>query len=475
MSDQHRFDCLGVAENNEIQTPAIDGLANDGVFFENSFCVAPSCTPSRYSILTGLYPHQHQGFTNKSTIPSGTDTYPKILQANGYQTKIVGKLHVTPTYLDVGFADMELAEQTPPGRYEDDYHWFLKENNLINEIDLVDQVDELRQFGSREYWDSYGAALSNLPEKYDSTTWIGDKALEAINGWKGDGNFLKVSFIKPHHPFNPPKPWSDMYDPNLLSLLPGWTRDCLERNLKYHEGFFPHKNLTEDKLKQIMAYYYASISHIDYQIGKIIHLLKEKDIYEDTLIVFTSDHGEYLGFQHMLLKGNHLYDPLAKVPLIIKYPNKERDCGRVSTDLVSGIDLAPTILEELSCATGSFMSGSHVETLEKREFIFAESGRGKEYMVRSQSFKLLLSNTREACLFFDLSKDPLELNDLYGDPSYQKEIARHKHALYEEVLFTAPSPVHVDENAKQVKNPNNQAAMKEWNKEKIKSSKFFRN
>lgn len=474
MSDQHRFDCLGVAGNKEIRTPKIDALAHDGFFYKNSFCVAPSCTPSRYSILTGLYPHQHQGLTNKSTIPAGTDTFPRLLQKYGYKTKMIGKLHVTPTYLDVGFDEMVLAEQTPPGRYEDDYHAFLKEINLINEIDLVDQEDVFRQHGSKKYWESFGAVVSNVPEAFDSTTWIGEKAIDAIEEWEGDGHFLKVSFIKPHHPFNPPKPWDSLYDPDMLTLLPGWTETCLERDLAYHTGFFPHENLTKKQLKQIMAYYYANISHIDEQVGNIVDCLKDRGLYDETLIIYTSDHGEYMGFHHMLLKDNHFYDPLAKVPFIIKYPGEQTKSRNVEA-LISGIDIAPTILETVGCDRGAFMSGVNVSHVNHgRKYVFAEKGRGLEYMVRSQSYKLLLALDEEYCLFFDLNRDPMELNNVYHDPTYEKEIQIHKNALYEEILFKAPAPIHLDEQAEQVNKPKDKNLLKQWSAKKVIKSQFFK-
>jgi len=108
-ADQHRFDCLGAYGNPDIQTPNIDALAQDGVLYEASFCPFPVCTPSRYSLLSSQYVHQHLGWTNHSTLPNGIPTFPKVLRANGYSTKAVGKMHFTPTYLDVGFDEMILS------------------------------------------------------------------------------------------------------------------------------------------------------------------------------------------------------------------------------------------------------------------------------------------------------------------------------------------------------------------------------
>ena len=222
-ADQHRWDCLGAYGNPDIRTSNVDALAADGVRYENHFCSFPVCTPSRYSFLTGLYVHQHLGWTNRSTLPSGLDTFPRVLKGAGYRTKAVGKMHFTPTYLDVGFDEMALAEQDGPGRYDDDYHRWLRQEGLCDHIDLMDQVSEYRQHAPSTYWDTFGALESDLDEAHHSTTWIGDRALETLETWEGGGHLLMVGFIKPHHPFDPPAPWSEMYDPSMLSLLPGWT------------------------------------------------------------------------------------------------------------------------------------------------------------------------------------------------------------------------------------------------------------
>ena len=298
-TDQHRMDTLGAYGNKDVRTPNIDALAADGVTYRNSFCRYPVCTPSRYSLLTGLYVHQHLGWNNRSTLPSGLATLPRILKQAGYHTKAVGKMHFTPTYLDVGFEEMELAEQDGPGRYDDDYHRYLQSNGLADRLDLIDQVLEFRKDAPREYWESFGAVESDLPEEHHSTTWIGDRAAEAMGRWSAERpNLLMVGFIKPHHPMDPPAPWSRMYDPKALSLLDGWTESPLPGDLAFQKGYFDYTQLTQERLSRAMAMYYATVSQIDHHVGRMIDLLKQRRLYDDTLIVFTSDHGDYLGFHH---------------------------------------------------------------------------------------------------------------------------------------------------------------------------------
>src|SRR5919199_705405 len=144
-TDQFRWDCLGCAGNPDVRTPNLDAIATGGMQYTNSFCSFPVCTPSRYSLLSGLYVHQHGGWTNRCTLAPGIATFPKLLRAAGYHTTAVGKMHFTPTYLDVGFDEMELAEQDGDGRLDDDYHRDLMACGLADLDDVIDQRREFRQ------------------------------------------------------------------------------------------------------------------------------------------------------------------------------------------------------------------------------------------------------------------------------------------------------------------------------------------
>jgi len=453
--DQHRIDCLGAYGNQQVKTPHIDNLAKDGVRFENSFCTFSMCTPSRYSLISGLYAHEHRGWNNLSTLPPEVETFPAILKRSGYRTKAVGKMHYTPTYLDVGFEEMVLAEQGL-GRWDDDYHRELRRLDLVDRNELEDQEVEYRKQARREYWENCGALPSNLPEKYHSTTWIGDRAVETVEQWGDSGNLLLVGFIKPHHPFDPPEPWSSMYDPEKISLLPGWTEECLLRDLAYYQngyqGFFPHKDLTEQTIRRVTAYYYATISQVDYQVGRIIDVLKRRGIYDNTLIIFTSDHGEYLGYHHMLTKGNYMYEPLMKVPLIIKYPGGKQG-GTVSQAMVSTVDIAPTVLRQAGYEPPCWMKGIDLaQDTEGREIVFASAGRDK-HMARTRTHKLILVGENKQSLFFNLLEDPFELKNLY-DKVPKKEIQKYVVAIEEWLGPGELPPVYLDENAPQIRMPN---------------------
>jgi arylsulfatase A-like enzyme len=202
-----------------------------------------------------------------------------------------------------------------------------------------------------------------------------------------------------------------------------------------------------------MACYYATISQIDHHVGRLMSALKEAGLYDRTLIVLTADHGEFMGHHHMLLKGNHMYDPLVKVPLVIKWPG-QRLASQTSERLVSNIDLAPTLCRAAGLTPPADMQGEDlgVET-PGREIVFCESGRN-QVMARTRTHKLILVSRPQAeSLFFDLRTDPLELQNLFGSPQCQGEIQRLTAAIRQ----WRPSELsqrYVDPEAPQIRGPN---------------------
>jgi arylsulfatase A-like enzyme len=199
--------------------------------------------------------------------------------------------------------------------------------------------------------------------------------------------------------------------------------------------------------------YYATITQIDHHVGRMLDLLRRKGLYEDTLVVYTSDHGDYLGYHHLLLKGNRLYDPLAKVPLVVKYPGNAR-AGETDDSLVSNVDLAPTFLKAAELPAPRSLPGRDLIGGSAPEFVFAEDPGARSYMVRSRRYKLLLDRDEAKSLFFDLATDPHELRNRYGDEACAEEIARHREGLFQWLLQGARTPVNLDEHAPIISAPN---------------------
>lgn len=454
-ADQHRQDCIGAYGNRDVKTPNIDSLAKEGVRYDRHYTVYPVCTPSRYSFFSGLYVHQHTAWSNHATLPSGTKTFPRILKENGYHTVACGKMHFTPTYQDIGFEKMILAEQNGDGRYQDDYHTYLMNNGLIDKTDLTDQVDDIRKNASEEYFKSFGAIESDLPLEHHSTSWITRQALAELSGWTSEGgSLLFVGYVKPHHPFDPPAPYSTMYNPDEISVLDGYTNEIPQCDRK--EGFFDYTSLDEQALRRVTANYYGSITHIDDSVGEMLSLLKEKGLYDQTTIIYTSDHGDYLGFHHMLLKGNFLYEPLAKIPLIIKFPKNSGICGETSA-LSENIDVMPTILKLCGIDLPASAAKINLADLNNgRTFAFCEGQYGTEehprlgYMLVKEDKKLIVDGSLERCMLFDLKNDKNELNNLFGNSEYKEDFDSLKNCLIEKMLFNPGGKNHLDENTPSV-------------------------
>ena len=447
LTDQQRWDTISAHGNDVIHTPNLDRLAEQSLDFDNAFCTAPLCTPSRLSLLTGLYPHQHLGTENRVTLPPGLPTLASELRDAGYDTAAVGKMHFTPTRADVGFERLTLAEQDGDGRFEDDYHSELVAAGFLDDLDLVDQRAEYRARAGDQYWESFGAAESSVPERWHSTTWIGDQAVDEIGSWSGTRkpHLLAVGFIKPHHPFDPPSRWLAEYDPDLMPLTEGWTPALSEVDAAYGPRYLRDESLTVETLQNVIAHYYASISHLDAHVGRILDAIESSGEGSNTIIVFTSDHGDFLGYHHMLLKHGPPYDPIVKVPLLIRMLDGHSAPGRRS-DLVSLVDVMPTVLRACGVDSRNALPGQDLAAGPSgRDVVFSSTAEGY-LMVRTTTTKLIITPPGESDLYFDLLEDPNELDPL---PAGEDTLNLRAKAL-SWLLHEARAPFHVDTHARTV-------------------------
>ena len=424
--DQHRADAIGY-DNPEVRTPHLDTLARDGVAFSASYCQYPVCSPSRASFLTGQYAHTHGVTGNNQGVHPGAPMFPRLLRERGYATAAIGKMHFYPAYAPYGFDHMELSEQNGPGRYEDHYHRWLANRGRIDLADLIDQEAEFRRYARPEYRDSFGAQASDLPEDLHSTTWAGDRAVAYLE--RAEPPFcLLLGFVKPHHPFDPPARWLELYEEEKLTPLPGWTAEIPASDGGKRE-YFEYEPLTLPTLRTVMAHYYATISHMDAQVGRVLEVLRRRGM-EDTIVIYTADHGEFLGYHHLLLKGAYLYEPLVRVPLAMaRLGGGEWAAGRRTGALVESIDVTSTILASAGVEQPAAVQGRDLtpvlrgEREEHREAVFAQSGGMGMVMLRTGRWKLIEAAQERDRMLFDLERDPAELRNLYGDPGHSDVLA----------------------------------------------------
>ncbi|MFV0503985.1 MAG: sulfatase [Lachnospirales bacterium] len=367
MADQLRFNALGCYGNKEINTPNIDKIAIDGSIFDNHFIQNPVCSPSRCSILTGRYPKNHGTRDNGIPLKASEITLAEVLSENGYSTAAIGKMHLTSLLVEkndeqddwpkgnYGFSTLHTTCDNKTGEYL----------NWLKNISYEDYL-QVKEQGERKIKEDQASASkkdkiglpqmhkNNINPKYHQSTWIADKTIEFIEqSGKEKPFFALCSFVDPHHPFDPPAPYDALYEPEQLSA-PISRKNELEDKpphfLKHLTGNgysnekYDYRNLYANDWKKIKSAYYGMITLIDDNIGRILSSLSENNLENDTLILFTSDHGELLGDHGLLFKGPFHYDSLIKAPLIMKLPSIIPQGSRYSC-ITEHVDIMSTILD----------------------------------------------------------------------------------------------------------------------------------
>ena len=493
-SDQQRADCNGF-ENPDVKTPHIDRLAREGTRF--SACITPNlvCQPSRASILTGLLPLTHGVWDNGVDLEPGVGArgFAGTLAASGYRTALIGKAHFStkstfeatgtpecnksqhlygPAWFGpyMGFQHVELSvvghlhrtrplERPPAGHYE---RWLVSRGEDDEAIRLWS--DSTRSgTGAAQTW------ASALPAAWHSSTWIGDRTIDYLSHHNRDEPFaLWVSFPDPHHPFDCPAPWHDMYDPKSVVLPKHRTRD-LERRPWWHKASLEGKpqlkdpamlkfraegsrvpDQTDAQLAEMTANYYGMISLIDHNVGRILDALADRGFAQDTLVVYTTDHGELLGNHGLYLKGPTPYDDLLRVTMVARGPGVAK--GNVVGEPISTLDLTSTFYDYAGASPPHALQSRSLVTLlsgkaETRDTAYSEwhlhpSRCGvalKLRTVRTKTHKCTFELGTGAGELYDLVNDPGEMDNRFDDPG----CAKVRKELYD-MMLTRPGKIRED-------------------------------
>lgn len=450
MVDQMRADCLSIMDHPVVDTPNLDQLARGGALFKNAYAATPSCIPARASVLTGM----SQGSTGRvgyqDKVPWNYEhTIADAFAGAGYHTQAVGKMHVYPTRNLCGFHNVVLHDgymhynrfkfnTTTSESFEqtDDYLPWLREKSGAD-ADLTDLGLDCNASTVARPW--------HLPEALHPTNWVTTQSIDFLR--RRDPSkpfFLNMSFVRPHPPFDPPEVFYDMYrdldlpDPPIGDWADAKDEKRAGLNPVTDRGIVPEK-----RMQRAQAAYYALITHIDHQIGRFLNAMQEYGVYDDTVILFVSDHGELLGDHHLFRKSLP-YEGSTKVPFIIADPGNHLDIEKNQTaeEVVELRDIMPTLLDAANVAIPETVEGRSVLPLLRNEkdvswraYIHGEHEYGKEsfhYITDGKEKYIWFSQTGEE-QFFDLSQDPLELHNLARRDDHRQRIQVRRAQLMKEL------------------------------------------
>lgn len=450
VADQLRFDALGCYGNTQIHTPNIDSIALNGSTFENHFVQAPVCSPSRCTMMTGRYPKNHGTRDNGIPLRGEEVTLAQTLQEHGYLTAAIGKMHFTTQFQPkereeedwpdhrYGFEIVHTTCDTKTGEY---LNW-LKD---ISEEDY----EIVKMQGERKAREDRASAIekesNHLPQVYQSnvnpsfhqSAWIADQTIQLVESQdKSRPFFVLCSFVDPHHPFDPPVPYSTMYDPEKMEVAvykEGELEDKPPHFKKHRTGHgysnekYDYQKLTKLDWNTIKAAYYGMITLVDENIGRILDALKKQGMEEDTIVLFTSDHGELLGDHGLLFKGPFMYDSIIKAPMVLKWPGMIPRGARYST-FTEHVDLMPTLLDFVGITVPYGVQGRSLGPI-----LRGDSGAGRKYALTEfncydwalnlktltgKDFKLTYYAGEAYGELYDRRRDPEEFENLWGSAEY---------------------------------------------------------
>lgn len=447
-TDQQRYDTLGCYGNEFVETPNIDRLASEGVRFEHCFSQSPVCTPSRASFLTGRYPRTTRCRQNGQAIPADETLLTSRLANEGYVCGLSGKLHLSPCNpekddtppmgerrIDDGYALFRWSHGSSHPSPVNQYHLWLREHGQEYDRTPVDRTEYVQ---------------TSMPAEYHQTTWCAQQAMGFIEAHADSDEpwLFSLNTFDPHHAFDPPAEYLERYLDQLDTVpLPNYEPGELDDKPEYQRtdhhgayntpGLFPAAEMDETDHRLIRAAYWAMCDLIDEQVGRVLDVLEETNQRQDTLVVFTSDHGEMLGDHGLYLKGPFFYEPAVRVPLIVSQPGTV-PTGVETDALVELVDLAPTLVEAANLDSDSItgMQGQSFWSLltdpeisdEHRNSVYSEYYNGMPWheqperpfvtMVRTDRYKLVRPHRLDTGELYDLEADSNETTNLWDNNEY---------------------------------------------------------
>ena len=431
-TDQQRFDTINAWGNTHIFTPHLNYMAAMGTSYRSCYACCPICVPSRTTIMTGLHGYESgvvSNATHETVMREQTRlrrTLPALLTDAGYQTCAKGKMHFEPARACYGFEQMTLPL---------DY---------MRQYDRKAETARPKAHGIGEC--EMEPVISTVEVKDSITTWIVDQSIDFLETRDTTRPFLLwTSFTKPHPPFDPCRDFWSLYEniPMPEPVYGGWSRDLAGTPQGFLAGAYENTNMHLFGPRQLEASrraYYACITQIDYALGRLFGAMRENDLFRNTWIIFTSDHGEMLGDHHMSQK-NLFFEGSAHVPLLIVPPAGSGIPHNLTVDSLTEIaDIYPTILELAGVTPPEGITGRSLLAPEKlpKDRVFYGDSLHTNFCVMKDRVKLVYTTCGDHTLLFDLNSDPMERNDLSTDPAWQKKKNELWRLLLKHTAETAP-------------------------------------
>ncbi len=422
-TDQQRGDTINALGNGVIRTPALNRLCAEGTAFTNAYTPNPVCCPARCCMHYGQYVHNNGCYENNRPMPEdGRPSFMDALTEAGYRTHAIGKRHFTPDPLAKrGFQAIETQAELTGRPERDDYLKFLWDAGFQHVCDPHGARGEMY----------YVPQIAQMPAELHPTGWVGQRTVSFIEGAAESDQpwMLFSSYIHPHPPFAPPNPWHKLYRAPLMPLpnVPQQP-EALWTYINRHQNRYKYRDQGIDRnlVRSIRAHYFACISFIDYQVGLTLDALERTGQLDDTLILYTSDHGELLGDYNCFGKRS-MHDAPSRVPLLARMPGRLPVGQRVSRP-ASLVDVAPTIC----AATGAQMPSGQLDGVDlaelaagacDRQTVFSQWERAELgcYMAVNERWKYFYSAADNREFLFDRVADPMETRNCAGVPFRRAE------------------------------------------------------
>ncbi|NWK54786.1 sulfatase [Verrucomicrobiaceae bacterium N1E253] len=455
ISDDLTATALSCYENDACQTPNIDSLAKQGTRYTRTFCQFPVCGPSRASLMTGYYPHATgvMGYTNgRKQIGDDRLTWSQYFAKHGYFTARVSKIYHMGVPGDIVRGS---------NGADDEASWMERYNSQGPEVmapgegeRLQDNPNGGKPYGKRNHLEYVKADGDDLVHSDGKTA---AKACELIKAHKDKRFFLAVGFVRPHVPFVAPKSYYEPYpwqDVKLPPKVDGDWDDIPKMGINYRTSKGMQLNL--DQEKKAIAAYYASVSFMDTQFGKVMQTLKDEGLEDKTIVIFTSDHGFHLGEHDFWMKVG-LMDESSRVPMIIKVPGQKPGVCESFTEL---IDLYPTVAELCGLEIPKHIQGeSLAKTIQNPSFSvrdMAFSVNGRSFLLRSAKWSFIQhgENASGGMQLYDMEKDPGQFKNLAKNPEYTPVVKRFQSHLAEKLAEVRDNDLDIKPRAKKKKATN---------------------